>query len=108
MTANKESSLGRLLSDWQPSADCTHHRIAFGMDFHFFLPEEPDPGKHQESAKDVDDPLEPLDQAHAHQYENGAHDQRSDNSPKEHPMLLRTRNMEIPEYQQEDKEVINT
>src|SRR5689334_22024275 len=77
------------------------------MHFHFLAAKELGPRVNQESAKQVDDPIEPANQAHAHHDEDAAHDERAQYAPEKHLVLLPAGNAEIAENQQEDEQIIN-
>ena len=47
-----------------------------------------DAGEDQEGAEEVDDPVEPLEQRGARQDHGRAHDQRAEDAPEEHPVLV--------------------
>src|SRR5690348_6339974 len=90
-----------------PSPKEAHHPVFGRMHFHFLAAKELGPRVNQESAKQVDDPIEAANQAHAHHDEDAAHDERAQYAPEKHLVLLPAGNAEIAENQQEDEQIIN-
>src|SRR5450755_583125 len=77
------------------------------MDFGFLLKKQLDAAVHEECAEDVDDPVESLDEAYAGRDENCAHDERAQDSPEQHFVLMDRRHLEETKNQQEDEKVVN-
>ena len=77
------------------------------MDLGFLLEKELDAAIHQERTEHVDDPVESLDQSHAGCDENCAHDERAQNSPEQHLVLVDGRHLKETENQQEDEKVVD-
>src|ERR1700751_2776858 len=71
------------------------------------LPQQTDPAVHQEAAENIDEPVKTLNQAYARENERPARDQRSDDSPEQHPVLQFTGHAEVPENHQKDKEIVD-
>src|SRR5437660_10966192 len=71
------------------------------------LPQQTDPAVHQETAENIDEPVKTLDQAYARKNEYAARDQRSDDSPEQHPVLQFTGHAKISEDHEEYKKIVN-
>src|SRR5450631_632807 len=76
------------------------------MDFGFALEKQLDAAVHQERAEYVDDPVEFLDQADAGRDKDSAHDERPQDSPEQHLVLVERRHLEETENQEEDKKIV--
>ncbi len=106
--ANEELVAFEVLGHGNPTPEQTQHRILLGMDLSFILEEQLDAAVHQEGSEDINDPVESLDQAYAGHDENGAHDERAQNSPEQDLVLVGRRHLKETEDQQEDEKVIDT
>ena len=51
--------------------------------------------------------MEGLEEGGANHYENGAHNQRSENAPKQHPVVICSRHRKVRKDQDEYENVIN-
>ena len=72
-----------------------HHGIIFRLDVEFFLLEHLYARVDQESAEDINDPLEALDQRCADEDHRQAHYQRTHHAPEKDPVLVFGRHLEI-------------
>ena len=86
----------------------THQGTALHLMFVFLLKEKSNSHVNQERPKDVCNPVEATDQAHARNNKDGSHHQRTDDAPEQNPMLLVGRNLKVPEDEEEDEEIIYT
>ena len=77
------------------------------MDFLPVLEEQPDAAVNQDSAKDEDDPVEPLQQCDPRRDKNSPHDERAHHAPEQHLMLKLAGHAEVAEDKQEDEEIID-
>ena len=77
------------------------------MDLRVLLPEQLQAGVDEESSKDVDQPVEAVDQPDAGKDEDRAHDERAQYPPEEHGVLVVLGNFEIAKDQQENEQVID-
>jgi hypothetical protein len=69
--------------------------------------EELDAGEDEESAEDVDAPVERPQQHARARDEPRAHEQRADDAPEQHAMLICRRHCESREDQQEHEDVVD-
>src|ERR1051326_2785815 len=76
--------------------------IHFGLDKHHF-----DAAENQQCAEDVQNPVQPGDQRNAYADHETAHDQRAENTPKQHPMLIDRKSPEVGEDKGDDENVIH-
>ena len=96
-----EVRANRIKSADKPN-DAVFLRVHFGRhDDHF------NPGGYQEGAKDVKDPMQPGDQGHTHTNHHPAHDQRAQNAPEQHAMLVFGGDQKVSENQGDDKDVVH-
>src|SRR4051812_4257825 len=61
----------------------------------------------EKSAEEEEDPVIAMDQLRAEPDHHAAHEQRAENSPEEHPMLIDRRHCEEPEDHRDDKNVVD-
>ena len=64
-------------------------------------------GQHKEAAKDDQNPLVLEDETRADTDHAAAHDQRADDAPEEHAMLILRRHREEREDQRDDEDVVH-
>ena len=84
-----------------------HHRIALGMNLLLALHDHLDAGEDQEAAEHVDDPRELGDKRRARYDHDGPHDQRAEDAPEQHLVLIQRRHGEIGEQQREHEHVVH-
>ena len=77
------------------------------MDFLLALHDHLDAGEDQERAEDVDDPGELGDERRAQGDHDGPHDERAEDAPEQHLVLIHRRHREVGEQQREDKDVVH-
>ena len=58
---------------------------------------------YKKSAKQIQNPIKTLDKLRTREYHYQTHNERHENSPEQYAVLIFFRNLEIPEYQQENK-----
>src|SRR6266478_1509604 len=77
------------------------------MDFRFALPQQLESRIDEQSAESVGDPTEAADQAHARHDEYSPHEERSENSPEQHLVLVLVGHLEIAEDYEKYKQVVD-
>jgi len=77
------------------------------VNIRLFLLEHLNSCVNQESAKDVDDPVEPIEQCGADKDHCQANEQGSEDTPEENTVLIFRGYLEEGKDQDEDKKVIN-
>ncbi len=78
------------------------------MDFSIFTEKQPDTSKDKESPEDVNDPVNSLNYGQSCSDEDTSHNHGTENAPEKDLVLGVSRDAEIGEYHQEDKEVVHT
>ena len=73
------------------------HRVGLGLDVQLVLRGHADSREDQEGAEDVDDPVEALDEDGAGADHRAAHEERAEDPPEEHPVLVLGRDPEVGE-----------
>ena len=77
------------------------------MDLLAVLEKQPDAAVNQDSAKDEDDPVKPLQQCDSGRDKDGPHEERAHHPPEQHLVLELARHVEVAEDKQEDEEIID-
>ena len=77
------------------------------MNFRFALPQQLESRIDEQCAECVGDPIEAVDQAHARHDEDTPHEERPENSPEQHLVLVLVGHLEIAEDNQKHEQVID-
>src|SRR5258708_13998751 len=83
------------------------HRIALWMHRLVFVEGHADARHDQESPEQVENPVEIFEQHSAKDNQDAAHDERTQNTPEQHPVLIGCRYTEVAEEQHKDEDVVN-
>ena len=78
------------------------------MDFGFALSQQFETAVEEQGAKDVNDPVEAVDEAYAGEDEDASHDERPNDSPEQNLVLVVARHLEITEDDQEHEQIVDT
>ena len=62
----------------------------------------------QERAEQVQNPVEPFDQRHAGEDEDGSERKRTEDSPEQNSVLVFHRHLEVAQNQRPDEDVVDT
>src|SRR5215472_17801892 len=71
------------------------------------LAQQFDSAVYKDRTEHIDDPMEAIEQGDAGNDEDGAHDQRADDSPEQHLMLKLPGHSEIAKDQKEDEKIVH-
>src|SRR6185436_15131771 len=82
--------------------DAIFFEVHFAFEIHHFNPAED-----QKSAKDIKEPMEHVDERHARADHDAPHNQRPENSPEKHAVLLVGWDLEIGEDKRNDEHVVH-
>src|SRR5690349_18071044 len=77
------------------------------MDLRLFLEKQFDTAVQKQQTEDICDPRKTTDEPDTDKNENRPHNQRANNSPKQHAMLMLRRHFKKPENQQENEQIID-
>src|SRR5262245_16810764 len=78
------------------------------MDFCVLLEDHLRTSEDQKATKNIQHPMKCLDQGYPHGHRHAAHDECSDNAPKQHLVAIDRGHAEIREDHEKDEEVIDT
>ena len=81
--------------------------ILVRMDFRLFVQRHFDAGKNQESAENIHDPAESIDQRDTREDKDAARHQRHQYPPEQRFVFVSMRNVEKTENQHEDKKIVD-
>ena len=84
-----------------------HDRILVALELLVLLQRHAHAGDDEQRAEDVDDPLEPREQRRAEPDEQAAHDERAEDAPEQHAVLVLRRHGEVLEDQHDDEDVVD-
>src|SRR5262249_47687247 len=104
---SKEVLLVVIAGDGQEMRHQSHHRVLIRLDIGLFLLEHFQAGINQEAAKNVDNPVEAVEQRGPDKDHRQAHHQRPQHAPEKDAVLVLGGHLEVREDQQEDKEVVD-
>src|SRR5215510_13296763 len=90
-----------------PALEQMDNGVLIGLQLFIALQQHLDSRDDQKSSKDVDHPMEVLEQGCPSGNKNGSHDQSTDNSPEKNPMLIDGRGREILKNHEKDEQVID-
>ena len=96
-----------VLCDGHKSTNKLQQKIVFWMHFYFLMKPHSYAREDQKGSKQVDNPMERLDECHTNSNERATHNERTQDAPVEHPVLVGRWHLEEGEEQQKDKDIIN-
>ena len=106
--ADEELIAAVVARDWDELLEPAHHRVALGMKLLFLLHDHLDAGHDQERAEDINDPLKLRDEHRPGDDHGGSEDERTEDAPKEHAVLIGRRHGEVGEQHRKNENVIYT
>src|SRR5215467_1875899 len=93
---------------WNPTLEQADNGVLIGLQLFVALQQHLDSRDDQKSSKDVDHPMEVLEQGCPSGNKNGSHDQRTDNPPKKNSVLIDGGGREILKNHEKDEQIIDT
>src|SRR5262245_59700102 len=96
------------VDNWNPMLEQADNGVLIGLQFFIALQQHFDSRDDQKSSKDVDHPMEVLEQGCPSGNKNGSHDQRSVNPPKKNSVLIDSGGREILKNHEKDEQIVDT
>src|SRR6202023_708345 len=106
-SANKEAASLIVIGHGHPAAQSFHCRVRRRIDLMFTGESQADAAVDQQRAKQVENPVEAVDQTDSGKDEKAAHQEGTENSPKQHAALVLFGHGEIPEDYEEEKKIVH-
>src|SRR6266496_1726376 len=86
-----------VLCDGHKSTNKLQQKIVFWMHFYFLMKPHSYSREDQKGSKQVDNPIERLDECHTNSNERATHKERTQDAPVEHPVLVGRWHLEVGE-----------
>src|SRR5882672_1739639 len=107
-SADEEAVSLKVIRDRQKAAQGSDRWVLRRIDLMLAGKSKTNPAIDQERTEQIENPVEALDEADASQDEDTAHEERTEDSPKQNAALVLLRNGKVPEYHEKDEEIVHT
>src|ERR1700747_2061945 len=107
-STDKKAATLEVVGHWQQAAKCSHRRIFRRINMMLAGKSQANSAVDQQPSEYVQNPVEALDQANSSKDEDAAHEERTEDPPKEDAALVLLRNGKVPEDHEKDEKIVYT
>ena len=107
MEAGDEVLAVEFMRDGKEFAGEADGEVFFGVGFLFLGEDHFQAGENEERAERDEQPVEALDERHAEPDHRAAHEERAEDAPEQHAVLVAVGDMEVREDEGDDEDVVH-